>query len=44
MIEHLHIKVNKELKDKLQVQAKKEYTTMSGLVKRILKEYLERGK
>lgn len=43
MNEHLRIRVNKELKEKLQRQAKKEYTTMSGLAKRIIKEYLERG-
>lgn len=44
MKEYLYIRINKQMKEKLQEQAKKEYTTMSGLTKRILKEYLERGK
>lgn len=44
MNERIHIKINEELKNKIQKQAKKEYTTMSGLIKRVMKEYLERGK
>ena len=43
MNEDLRVRVSEELKEKLRLRAKQEYTTMSGLIKRILKEYLERG-
>ena len=38
----LYLRIDDELKNKLMIQAKKEHTTMSALVIRLLVKYLEK--
>ena len=42
MNNHLQLRINDNLKSKLMEQAKKEHTTMSALVIRLLVKYLEK--
>lgn len=41
MDKRINIRIDKDLKLKLEKQAKKEHTTMSTIIKRLLVQYLE---